>query len=194
MGILGDIKLVKRSRQVTIGVSAAGDEVKVAVNAPPLQLSNDLRNQIPDPTPPALLNDNGQPRYKTNPRTGEPIKENGQLVPMLNRADAAFQVEAASVTKARTLAMIFHCTEFPGSFKTQKNGHSPVGYELARWKELEKAGLDVGTFSELSEACVELALPMTKIEIEDARSALGTDQETQDRVKEALGKKAPKGK
>ncbi|KKL47463.1 hypothetical protein LCGC14_2335290 [marine sediment metagenome] len=194
MGILGDIQLVKRTREVTIGVSTKGKEIKVTVTAPPLQLSSDLRSQIVDPKPPILLNDNNQPRFKTNPRSGEPIKENGQLVPMLDTKNADYLVEAMSVTKARTLAMIFHCTEFPGAFDTKKNGMSPVGYELARWKELEKAGLDVGVFAELSEACVDLALPMTKTEIEDARRALGTDKETQERVKEALGKKAPKGK
>ena len=187
MGILGDVKLVQRSREVTIGVSQAGEEIKVRVTAPPLQLVADLRQKIPDPKPPTMKNDRGEVKYKTNPRTGDPIKEEGQLVPMLNYLDEGYLTEASSTSKARTIAMIFHCAEFPGTTEVDKKGHTAVGYELARWRELEEAGCDVGAFTDLSEACVELSQPMTKIEIEDARCALGTDAATQVKVKEALG-------
>lgn len=197
MGILGSVKLVKRTRDVTIGVSTKGEEIKVKVSAPSLTLASELRKRIAPPEAPKLVNSAGKVRFKTNPRTGEPIKENGQLVPMLNYADPAFVIEAGAVERARTIAMIFECTEFPGNSTVEKNGHTPVGYELARWKELEKAGLTVGEYNDLGDACNELSQPMTKSEIEDARREFGADQETQDAVKEVLekkGKKAPAGK
>lgn len=193
MGILGNVKLRKRSREVVVALTEDGEEFKVTVKAPPLQLATQLQVEIPNPEPPALVNDNGQPRFKTNPRTGEPLKEDGKLVPMVNKADPAYRQELLAVSEARTIAMIFHCVEFPGKTKVVQNGN-PVRYWLSRWKELEDAGLDVGSFNRLARACTELSAPMSKGEIEEARAALGTDTHTQHVQKEKLGKKAPKGK
>ena len=195
MGILGNVKLAERTRKVTLGLdSKTGKEIKAIVTSPPLQLTNELTQQIPDPKPPVAVNDAGKPRYKTNARTGEPIKENGQLVPMLDYMDETYLVEAASVSRARTIAMIFHCTKFPGESSAKRNGQTPVAYELARWKELEDAGCGIGVFNDLSSACLDLSSSMSKDEIEQARRDLGTDEETSDAAKEALGKDAPRGK
>lgn len=196
MGILGNHQLVHRSREVTLGVDATtGEEVKAIVKAPPLQLANQLRARIADPTPPVALNGAGKPRFKTDPRTGEPIKENGQLVPLLDYASPAYLAEAQSVERARTLAMIFECTTFPGPSSVEKTSDmSEIAYQLKRWEELEKAGCTIGVYNKLSDACIELSAPMTKAEVEAARRDLGVDQETSDAIKEKLGKDAPQGK
>jgi len=194
MGILGDVQLIKRTRVVPIGISQTGEEVNVLVTAPALQLSSRLQQQIKDPEPPVLLNSAGKPRFKTDPRTGEPIKINGQLVPMLDYDNDDYLQQVEGVGKARTIAMIFDCAKFPGSSAVAKNGEGEVAYQFARWRELEEAGCDVGSFSLLARACVELSAPMSKDEVEEARRALGTDKETQDQQREGTGKDAKSGK
>ena len=182
--------------EVILGLDACSGEAIVAVvTAPPLQLSSELQRQIPDPNPPVALNSAGKPRYKTNPRTGEAVKENGQLVPLLDHTNESYLLEAASVERARTIAMIFSCTKFPGESSVVRNGESPVAFELARWKELEQAGCGIGVYNDLSVACLDLSRSMTKAEIEQARRELGTDEESSDLAKASLKKKdVPKGK
>ncbi len=198
MGILGSVKLVKRTRQVMIGLTDQGEPFTVKVSAPPLQLSDQIAQQIPEPKPPPLMNDKGKPRLQTNPRTGEPIKDgNGRLVPMVDENDEQYLAELENVGVARMTAMIFACTQFPGESAVVQNGSSPVGYQLARWKELEEAGCDTGAYRALTKAVTALSQPMTKDEIEEARIVLGTDKGTSEAVKTAMrdkGKKPPEGK
>jgi hypothetical protein len=195
MGILGDTELVRRTRSVTIGLTPQGEEFKVEVRAPRLQLIPELRTKIPEPEPPPLRNSAGKVRFRTDPKTGEPIKQDGQLVPMLDWKSPDYLVQTDSVERARTVAMIFECAAFPGESEIKREAFSTqVDYWLARWRELEDAGVDVGAYKELSDACVELGAPMSRSEVEDARRALGTDSATQDAVKDKLGGKAPAGK
>ena len=195
MGILGKIELVHRTRDVTIGVSTTGEEITVKVNAPRLQLIPELRTEIPAPTAPPMKDSNGRIRYERDHKTGEPIKKDGQLVPKLDWSSQEFLVRVASVERARTIAMIFECAEFPGTTDLKESDYQDkIEYWLARWGELENAGVDVGAFSALSDACVALGEPMSKGEVEDARHALGTDRETQDAAKAKLGSKTPPGK
>ena len=113
---------------------------------------------------------------------------------MLNWNDPDYLVDVSSVERARTIAMIFECTTFPGEPSVDKDGSSPVAYELARWKELEDEGCGIGVYNDLSNACLELTASMTKSEIEEARRELGVDRKSSNEIKERLGKDAPRGK
>jgi hypothetical protein len=194
MGILGNVQLVKRTRLVTLGVASDGTKLEVTVSAPPLQLSQEIATKIPSPDPPPKRDSNGKVQFKRDPRTGAELKIDGVLVPLLDYSDAKFVAEAGSVKKARTIALIFACTEFPGESAVTRNGHSPVAFELARWKELEDGGVDLGAWGDLNDALNALCDPMTVGEIEEARRELGADEETQKEIKARLGKDAPKGK
>ncbi len=197
MGILGSIELVKRTRDVVVGITSEGDPFSVSVCAPRLQLIPDLRRKLPDPKPPAKRDDQGRVVLRRHPSTGEVIKKNGQSIPELDVLSKEFLNDVANVERARTIAMIFECITLPGETAVVQDGLSPVAYQLARWRELEEAGFDVGAYKSLSDACVDLSDPMSRTEIEDARYALGTDKQTQIETKEQLreeGKPAPKGK
>lgn len=182
-----------------IGLSADGEPVTVTVNAPRLQLVPELRRSIPTPKPSAKRDANGRVVLKRDPK-GELVKNaSGQPVPEVDFEDETFLGRAQSVERARTIAMIFACAEFPGetTITIEEHGGDWIAYWLARWEELESAGVDVGSYKALSDACVELSDPMSRSEIQDARAALCTDAASVIDAKEKIreeGKKPPKGK
>ena len=182
MGILGDIKLARRFREVIVGTTETGESVTLKVYAPSLGLVDRVQGEIADPPVPvtrtgAVLRD----------RRGSPVKDkNGQPVmdTVEHPDDPAYARACAKVEQARSIAMLLDCLEGQLTPATKRDGLPALDYYLAVWEEFEAAGMGLGTFRGLTTACEAMTNPMSHAEVALAKLRLGTDAESQQGVAE----------
>ncbi len=179
MGILGNVKLVKRTRRVVVGTDAAGCLIELVVCAPKLQAVDALQAKIAEPTPPLVKGPHGKPVPKLD-TAGNPERDpaTGHVLHVRNEKDHDYLRACDQREKAMTIAMVMDCLADQLTPTKTLDDHDGdlVAYYLGVWDELEEAGLDVGSFRALSSAAMELAEPMDRDEVEAARATLGVQE------------------
>jgi len=182
MGILGDVRLARRFREVIVGTDSAGNEVKLKVYAPKLGLIDRVQGEIPDPPVPVTRSGN-----VLRDRRGQPVKDDkGQPIMETteHHDDPDYVAACARVEKARSIAMLLECLEDQIQPSVKREGLAPLDYYLKVWEELEDAGIGLGSFNALTNACEAMTQPMTVAEVALAKIRLGTDEASQEGVAE----------
>ena len=189
MGILGNLNLKRRGREVVVGYDDEGSAVRLTVNPPPLGLVNDLSRKIPSPVAPLRKDSRGRPIPVTDDK-GKPIMDpaSGQALMERDHSNPEHLERLERREVALNLGLILACLSTPIEPKTKVEDHGGdyVEYYHAVWKELEEAGLDIGAYRALSTACTELSLPLGEQDMKLAREALAIDEESQTEIKKAL--------
>lgn len=201
MGILGNVKLKRRSIDVVIGLDDAGVPVTLTVRPPRLGQIDALETRVPEPAPPTLKR-NGKPVVKMMPGGKDPVRDSrGGIVLERDEEDPKYLRDIGRREKAMTIALILDCLGDQVTPMVPVDEIPPemnlIDYYHAVWAELEEAGLDVGSFKALSNAAVELGDPMSKDEVEAARAELLLNKETQAELRDELrdkGEEVPEGK
>lgn len=187
MGILGNTKVKRRNRSVPVGFDEQGKEVRLTVYPPGLDATDRLNALIPEPVAPLAKNSAGQ-SVKIKDDSGKTLidQTTGSALLARDYKSATYQRAIEQRDKALTVALILEC--LGDAAKPAKDIEDYDGdwlaYYLGAWKELEEAGLDIGSYRALSAACTSLSLPLGAEDVELAKQTLALDEVSQAEIKE----------
>ena len=196
MGILGNLKLRRRSKEVIVGTDDAGEAVTLTVYPPGLGVIDKLDGEVHKPVAP-LAKDSAGRTVKVLDDAGKPLIDQATGSAMLarNYKDAAYGIALETREKVLTIGLILHCLGDAVTPTKDLEDHDGdmVAYYLSAWAELEAAGLDIGSYRALSAACTKLSLPLGERDVQLAKEALAVDDTSQAEIK-AAAKAEGKGK
>lgn len=167
MRILGRTGLPKRTRSVTVGYDEKGKALEFIVRPVPYDVILDMKAKLPLPLPPST----GEVRRD---RKGRPMKRDGQSIMIRDHTDPAYleavEVQQFIFSSALTLASLGDQVEL----RPKKEDEGWQAYYGAILTELDEAGLDLGVFARLSEACTSIGSALSTAEVLSMRQELGT--------------------
>lgn len=184
MKILGHTKIRPRMKDVVVGYDDHDMPIVLRLSAPRLNRLDEIEATMPLPLAPAT-------KEVKRDKRGRPLKDAaGNVQVVRDENDPKHLKVCERVEKARTIAMIVEClVDGQVEYETPKptngaEGEPVVDYYHRIWSEFEQAGLDTGAYRSLTNAAVQLSMPMSAEEVEEAKSLLGTDDASQEGVAE----------
>lgn len=181
MRIGGHGRIARRSREVPVGRDEeTGAVIKLRVFEGGLGLADDIRDEIPTPTPPR----NGEPVMDERGRIQK--KADGSPLLAMNTSDMGWLGSLKNIEHLRDVALVYHCLDKseggelePGQVAFQASCSdfpSMKSFYCAIKKEMKEAGLNDAGFQALLSAVEELSA-IGDDELEAAREELAKEDE-----------------